>query len=61
MRIRGWPKGGRCRGGYILVHTYVPLFDVYHDTGRQQQDVVEFNFDIEWALSSSTKPYVRVV
>ena len=41
--------------------TYVPLFDVYHDTGRQQQDVVEFNFDIEWALSSSTKPYVRVV
>ena len=26
MRIRGWPKGGRCRGGYILVHTYVPTF-----------------------------------
>ena len=31
--------------------TYVPLFDVYHDTGRQQHVVVEFNFDIEWALS----------
>ena len=42
-------------------YIYVPLFDVYHDTGRQQHVVVDFNFDIEWALSSSTKPYVRVV